>query len=265
MLPEISAFGLNLPTYGLISFIGLIVTGFVALQLIRKRGINRQDFLSTALFAGLGLLLGAHLLYAVTRIGDIAEAVSRYSDFDSFGEFVKYVLELCSGMVFYGGLYGGLFFGYLWARHKGYRVSRISDVFAVIIPLFHTFGRIGCFFAGCCYGVEWERGVSGRVITQGVTESTKRLPVQLIEAALLILLFAVMMQLFLRSIAKGKLIFIYLCVYAVLRFVLEFFRGDEIRGRVLSLSTSQWISIATILWVCSYLLIDKIKNRKSNI
>ena len=76
-----------------------------------------------------------------------------------------------------------------------------------------------------------------------VTSERARLPVQLFESALNLLIFLFILYLFKKSIMTDKLIFVYMLVYPVVRFTLEFFRGDEIRGFLFGLSTSQWISI----------------------
>lgn len=264
MLPYINVFGFQLPLYGLISIVGVLVAGFVVLKISKKRNTDKYDLMYTAVVAAVGLFIGAHLLYALTRIEDIIAVISDYGYYDSFWDFLKDLWELASGMVFYGGLYGGLLAGFLFAKKKKYPIGDMSDAFGVFIPLFHIFGRIGCFFAGCCYGMECSTGFSGRVIAQGVRESVKRLPIQLIEAGCLVVLFLVMLFFYNRQKARGNLIFLYLLFYAVIRFVLEFFRGDEIRGSFLSLSTSQWISIITLLWVSIYLLV-KSKSNKTDI
>ena len=262
MYPYINLFSLELPTYGLLSLLGVLAAGMVSIKIIDKRNVDANSFLLTAFSAAIGLFIGAHLLYGVTRMRDVAEAFSNYSEFDSFADFLKHIFSLFGGMVFYGGLYGGLAFGYLWAKRKKYDISGLSDVFAVSVPLFHAFGRVGCFFAGCCYGAEADWGISGRVIVADVRENAKRIPIQLIEAFLLLLIFALMLLLFLKNRANGTLIFVYLIIYAVIRFVLEFFRGDEIRGRLLMFSTSQWISLATLLWVGIYLVFHRKRKNK---
>ncbi len=262
MLPYIKIFGLSIPTYGLISVIGVFVAGIISLGIAKKRKVSAYNLLCTATVAAVGLFAGAHILYSLTRIGDIVYILGNYHNYNSFWRFASELLRCMSGMVFYGGLYGGLLAGFIFAKIKKYPLGDMSDVFAVFIPLFHTFGRVGCFFAGCCYGVESEFGMAGRVFAAGMRESTKRLPVQLIEAACLLVFFLVMLMLFKKQSARGKLIFVYLMIYAVLRFVLEFWRGDEIRGRFLMFSTSQWISILTLAWVGAYFLTCHLRKRK---
>ncbi len=256
MYPYVNLFGLAIPMYGLISLLGVFVSAVVAFILAKKKAVDRYDLLITAVVGGLGLFIGAHLLYAITRTRDIISAFSLYSTFETTGEFLRYLLDISSGMVFYGGLYGGLFAGLLWIRHKKHPLGIYSDIFAVVIPLFHAFGRVGCFFAGCCYGVEWKYGISGRVLNSGVCEHTPRFPVQLAEAFLLLVLFSVLLVLFTKGKLQGRLMAFYLCAYAVLRFILEFFRGDEIRGHLLFLSTSQWISLLTLMGVGIYFFIS---------
>ena len=102
----------------------------------------------------------------------------------------------------------------------------------------------GGFLGGCCYGIESPFGftVHGNTINPDIND-VNRLPVQLFESALNLLIFLFILYLFKKSIMTDKLIFVYMLVYPVVRFTLEFFRGDEIRGFLFGLSTSQWISI----------------------
>lgn len=262
MYPYIRIFSFDIPTYGLISVLGVFIAGFVSVKLSAKRNLCKEDLIRTGIVAAVGLFAGAHMLYGITRTGDILKAFANYDTFDGFGDFVLHILQLFSGMVFFGGLYGGLFAGFIYAKKKRFPLTDTSDTFALFIPLFHAFGRVGCFFAGCCYGVKSEWGIQGRVIAGNLKEHTKRFPVQLLEALLLILLFFILFLLYKKTKARGKLIFIYLLIYSVLRFCLEYLRGDDIRGRLLMFSTSQWISLVTILWVSAYLIIKKYKKSK---
>lgn len=262
MCPEVDFFGVSLPAYGLCSFVGFWLSIALSCILLRKSNIRYWNFFLTSLVAVVGLFVGSHLLYGLTRIEEIVQVLKNSGEYGSFLEICSEVSFYFSGMVFYGGMYGLLIFGVLFAKIRKYPVREICDVYAVVIPLFHIFGRIGCFFAGCCYGKRWQYGISGRVIADGIKEHARRVPIQLIEAAILCLLFAVMLVLFTKNQFSRNLIFIYLCAYAVIRFVLEFFRGDEIRGFVLYFSTSQWISVFTVLWVSIYLLLRKKKNKQ---
>ena len=65
-----------------------------------------------------------------------------------------------------------------------------------------------------------------------------------------------------KKILSGRLMALYLFIYAVIRFILEYLRGDEIRGRYLCFSTSQWISLLTIVFVSAYIIFGYIKRNK---
>ncbi len=262
MNPYINIFGLELPTYGLLAVLGIILAGVMAVFLCRKRKLSYEALAEIALAAGIGLFLGAHILFTITNIGNIIDVCKNYGSYDSFWEFLKEILDYMNGMVFFGGLYGGLIGGYIWAKHRKYSIPDFGDVFAVATPLFHIFGRVGCLFAGCCYGKEADWGVTGRV---GDAENVMRIPIQLFEAAVLLLITALIFILFIKGIARGSLFVIYMGIYAVARFILEFFRGDEIRGKLWMFSTSQWISVITVILVAVYTVNKIAKSRKAKV
>jgi phosphatidylglycerol---prolipoprotein diacylglyceryl transferase len=146
------------------------------------------------------------------------------------------------GLTFYGGLLLAVPVGLWYARRKGLGVLRIADLTAPFIMLGLFFGRLGCFFGGCCYGrpttVAWavdfprHRGVH---------------PTQLYEALGALALFALLyLVLRPRKRGHGQVFAAMLVLYGALRFLLEFWRADE-RGGFWGLSTSQWIGIPVIL------------------
>jgi phosphatidylglycerol:prolipoprotein diacylglycerol transferase len=127
------------------------------------------------------------------------------------------------------------------------------DLVVPSIPLIHAIGRLGCYFAGCCYGIPYDG--PGHVtfhISPSAPNEIALFPTQLLEsglnifACLLLLLYAKPEQ------KPGKVLGIYITYYAILRFLIEFFRGDGARGILIGISTSQWISLALIpigLWL----------------
>lgn len=115
-----------------------------------------------------------------------------------------------------------------------------------LIPFIHAFGRVGCYRAGCCYGMAYD-GFGAVVYSPGTLApyGIPLFPVQLVEAALLILISVVLMCFTLQK--KTELtVPMYFITYGIVRFILEFYRGDAVRGNYLFFSTSQWISIALI-------------------
>ena len=167
---------------------------------------------------------------------------------------------LFGGSVFYGGLLGGLLAGGISAKVQKLSAGLVTDCAAPALALFHCFGRIGCFLGGCCYGVESEHGV---VFTDSLIESANgvpRVPVQLYEAVFELALFFALWALLNKGVLKNRLLLVYLFSYAVGRFILEFWRGDEYRGFLFGLSTSQVVSILVFV-VSAVLFIVKPKKK----
>lgn len=256
MYPIINIFGFEIQSYSLIAAIGFVVTAVVAVRLGRCRSISAEKTLMATLVSAFGIFVGGHILFALTNIKSIIKLISQ----DDLT--VNSVLPYISGMVFYGGLFGAVIAVLIYtAVNKDVGKNNVFDIFAVSVPLFHTFGRIGCFFAGCCYGVECDFGLAAYLNTSPTHYGVKRFPVSLAEAGVNLLIFAVLLLLFKRNKLKGKLIFIYLLTYASARFVLEFFRGDSIRGFIFGFSTSQFISLLIITVLVLYFLFLYIKKR----
>ena len=247
MYPLIEVFGRSIGTYGLCAFVGFAVSVLVAYLVSREKKVTVDDLLLLALSVGVGIFLGGHLLYALTR-PDLWRAF--FTGAPSFWGFLSRLGEIFGGMVFYGGFLGGFCAVLLFTRFSG-AIPRayVLDLYALTTPLFHAFGRLGCFFGGCCYGKEWSWGVyiEENPINPSVA-GVVRFPVQLFEAGYNLLIFGFLLFLFCKKRAGGKLLTVYLLLYPAARFILEFFRGDEIRGFFLGLSTSQWISLALFAW-----------------
>jgi phosphatidylglycerol:prolipoprotein diacylglycerol transferase len=143
--------------------------------------------------------------------------------------FVRQPLEIPAiwhgGLVWYGGFLGGLagIIGYLRFHHIP--VLRGIDQFIPFVALGHGIGRIGCFLNGCCYGKPTSAWF-GVTFAQG---EPSRIPTQLLESAALLGLFLVLRRLQERRAAApvGWLFGVYLLGYAVVRFIIEFLRGDQ--------------------------------------
>lgn len=210
------------------------------------------------LFASIGIVLGGHLLYAITVFDRIIAFFQNIQTVTSFQAFIDWMVSIFGGSVFYGGLLGGMFAAWLYARKKKFDLDPYIGIGAICIPMFHTFGRIGCFLGGCCYGVEWEYGIDLAHSHAPGAAGVPRFPIQLVESAFCLILCLVLLYLFDRRHWKGKhILFTYLLAYPIARFIIEFFRGDEYRGFFLGLSTSQIISILIILITLSYFVHEK--------
>ena len=134
---------------------------------------------------------------------------------------------------------------------------KLADLLAAVVPLGHAFGRIGCFFYGCCYGRDSNAwcAVTFPMGSPSWYEHGRKmvsvLPTQLFEAAALLALFALLMYVWRRQARitnrepRGAILGLYLCGYAVIRFGIEYLRGDP-RAAVGPFSISQAISIGMI-------------------
>ncbi len=250
-------------TYGILAIIGIFVSCPLAIHYYKKRTGNDIPMILMYLWAAPGVFLGMHLLYGITNIpywGILFKATGFIDFFKKFG-------ALFSGSVFYGGLLGGLFAGGLAVRRMKLPADIVTDCAAPFIALMHGFMRVGCFFGGCCYGKEWEHGITFRNSIVESANGVPRVPVQLFEAGFEFLLAGALWALLLRSMKTGKyrgaLLALYLLIYPVGRFILEFWRGDEYRGFVLGLSTSQFISLIVFVCAAIFLARRKLKQNKS--
>ncbi len=245
MFPYIDFFGRHIPTYGICALIGIAVSAVLIWFMTKNRkDYNKINIVNIPIFAAVGAFIGAHIMYALTRLEVLGYIISHSDEFfSSFGNAFAMLSEWFGGMVFYGGLLGALLAGMIYCKAASVDFSFYADIYAPAIPLFHAFGRIGCFLAGCCYGIESEWGIVYHNDILPEENGVTRIPIQLIESGLNLLLAVVLVLLSRKKLKNGTLLSSYFVIYAVIRFTDEFFRGDLIRGQLLGLSTSQWISI----------------------
>lgn len=156
-----------------------------------------------------------------------------------------------SGFVFYGSLLTTIPVMLWYFKKIKVPVLGMLDVMAVVTCIVHGFGRIGCFMAGCCYGLPTDSFLSvvfSNPVCQAEPLHTPLYPTQLFEAAFIFSILIVLIILKKKKNFDGQLFLIYLMVYAVGRGILEMFRGDIERGFLIEniLSNSQFISILVI-------------------
>lgn len=263
MFPYFQIFGKTIGTYGICAVVGLLCCGWLACILAKRFAVAYEDVILLMLVIGGSLLVGGHLLYGITNVKILVQLFTNASAL-TVKQFIMGVGVCFGGMVFYGGFLGAcvglrIYTGVSKSVERGIAF----DLFAVCIPLFHVFGRIGCFFSGCCYGIESSFGfvVRGNTLIPEIND-VRRLPVALIEAGCNLVIFLILLRMFQKGKEKDKMIFYYMLMYPAVRFVLEFFRGDALRGFLFGLSTSQWISIALFATAVWMLFLRKSKGRK---
>ena len=258
MLPYIHLFGLELPTYWLMSIIGIVaVVIYVAINRTRW-GLKTDDLIHILILGIIGAIIGSKLLYLITMLPVIMANFKKI-----ISDLVLLKMILTQGAVFYGGLFGALLSIWIYCRKYSVSFKTVSMMIAACLPLFHCFGRIGCFCAGCCHGAEASWGIE---FTHSISapNGVALIPVQLFESAanLLIFIFIVLFQRY--SKHPDRSLSIYLVSYAACRFILEFLRGDLIRGIFFGLSTSQWISIGILVFFAFRSISRRLKTGKKS-
>ncbi|HJB45177.1 MAG TPA: prolipoprotein diacylglyceryl transferase [Candidatus Mediterraneibacter surreyensis] len=242
--------------YGLFIVLGILAGTALGYLLVCFSHLKFDDFIQIACFTGLGAMAGAKLLYLIVSWQKID--FTRITD----PEYLNALLG--GGFVFYGGLAGGLLGLYLCGKILHIPVVEYARSVIPVIPLAHAFGRIGCAVVGCCYGVPYD-GPGAVVYTESIAAPTgiPLFPVQAVEAAGNLVLTAVLCGYIIFCKKKGKKaksVQLYLVLYAVFRFVLEFMRYDDgERGIIFGLSTSQWISILICAGVIAVVIFGKKK------
>lgn len=249
MHPElfhIGSFPIN--TYGVLLALALLFGIFISAHVGARDGVPRERMYDLGLWMVLGAIVGSKILLLWTEPGYRENPLHLFSlDF------------LRSGGVFYGGLIGAIITGYIGVRRYGLPWWKVADACACGIPLGQAIGRLGCFSAGCCwgkptsgwYGVQFtEAGhkVTDVPIVDATGAALHLHPTQLYEAGATLLIFFFLLWLHKRKRFSGQVFLAYAMLYAVTRFVIEFYRDDP-RGDIAGLTTltglssSQMISI----------------------
>lgn len=261
MLPYINIFGYNIATYGLIIFIGIFIGAIISIFYFTKFfNIKKEDVFYCILYAVIGVGIGAKLLYIITNIPFLIE---NYQTLDLYNTFLQ---MLKGGFVFYGGLIGGILGVFIYSKQFKISFKELLLILLPVVPLIHSIGRIGCLCAGCCYGMEYH-GFGAITFHDSLLapNDVPLFPMQVVEAICNFIIFIVLLVTYKKFLGTYKTVGLYLVLYSIVRFTLEFFRGDLIRGIYFSLSTSQWISIVLFIigiailgrWGHSYLLNKK--------
>jgi phosphatidylglycerol:prolipoprotein diacylglycerol transferase len=221
--------------YGLMIGIGFLLGIYLASRRAKKEGLNPDLILDMGVYLLLAAIIGSRVLYVLTTLH----------------EFTRNPLDVFAiwkgGLVFYGGLLAAVPVGIWYVKKHSLPVWKTADIMAPYIALGHAFGRLGCFFAGCCYGAP----CSGPVcITFNDPHALAPLgvplfPTQLMESGGELIIFGALIFLRRYKTVDGQLFWLYPVFYSVLRFTVEFFRGDAVRGLYFGglVSTSQIIAV----------------------
>ncbi len=250
MYPELLHIGpITVYTYGLMMAIGFLVS-YLLLQVESKKLGDHPDLASNIVFwAAIGGILGSKILYLLENIPDLIADP-------------KGMIFSGSGLVFHGGLIGGAIAVIAVLRHSHKSIGVYADIIGPLLLIGQGFGRIGCFFAGCCHGkacsLPW-------ALTFPYASPPANYPVhptQLYEAFLNFAFYFVLVKLIRPKTTKqGQTMAIYLMFAGLERFLIEFFRVNP-RGW-LNLSSAQFTSFGMVcLGIIIFLFVAKTPRKK---
>jgi phosphatidylglycerol:prolipoprotein diacylglycerol transferase len=249
-LIEIGTF--YLPTYGVLVALGFLAGLTVTVRLARRSGYNAELITNLAVYVALAGMLGAKIAMILFDWRDYLAEPGRIFSFET----------LQAAGVFQGGLILALAVAYFYMKKQNLPVLAASDAFAPGVAIGHAVGRLGCFSAGCCWGVEtnlpWAVHFHNPVAWNltGVPLEKGLHPTQLYESGVELLLFLFLYQRYQKPHAPGQIIGQYLVLSSVMRFLIEFVRFHQ-QALILGLSLTQWISLG--LAVAGVILLGRSK------
>ena len=226
--------GFTVNAYGFFIAVGFIVGFALAIRTARAKGIPFERVVELFFYTLLSSILGSRILFVLT-------------DVDFFLHHPSKILNLWEGgLVFYGGLLCAITVALVYMRRHRLPFLKWADLFSPPVALGLFFGRIGCFFAGCCYGKE--TSLAWAVVFTN-PNSLARLnvplhPTQLYDAASGLAIFAILVWMERRKTFDGLVFGCFVFLYSITRYFIEMVRGDP-RGSFLgtALSTSQGIGM----------------------
>jgi len=228
-----------LRTYGLMMAVSFLLGLALARALNRRDGRGDEDLLDLAVWIMLGAVAGARVLYVIVEWPEFWGPEAPES---LVARLFGMAAVWRGGLVYYGGLAGAFATALVYLRSRRLPVWSYGDVLAPGLALGQVSGRLGCWFNGCCYGRP--SGTFG-VVFPAIGDNIPRLPTMLYESAFCLALAAFLTWFWRRKAYAGQVFWLYVLLYAVWRFGIEFLRGDAERGVLVSaaLSPSQWISL----------------------
>jgi phosphatidylglycerol:prolipoprotein diacylglycerol transferase len=237
--------GLTIHWYGLFMALAFLAALIIWTLVGRREGRDAQ-FSSDLLFLVMILgIVGARTAYVLSNASTYAEHP------------ISVFFLWKGGLIYYGGLIGGILAVLVFARLRHIRGLDLLDFAMTALPVSHALGRIGCFLNGCCFGDickagpsvrfpsgsdPWQRQVDLNHISVTTPESLSVYPVQLYEAAVNIVIFAVLLRIYRKRNRYGMVTAVYLLTYPLCRLLFENLRGTH---RVMwgPLSSAQGISL----------------------
>lgn len=212
MYPILFSFGpLFISSFGFLLALGLLSAIFVIWRLVRVYDLDEEKILDLILLTFFGGLLGSRVMFVILN-------------WEVFGDLTRIVLiNRYPGLSFWGGLIGGILTFWLFVRRTKFNRWQLADLGVVGLAIGLVFGNLGCFLGGCGYG----KVSNSMIATQIVGLVGKRFPISGIEALVYILVFIILWRQAVRFHFFGKLVSEFLIFLGIIKFITEFYRGDN--------------------------------------
>lgn len=220
--------------YGLMITIGIIAALFLLSYRSKKKQYNEDNIWDMAILVIICGIIGGKVMYIITEIRYIIEQPS-------------VLKNIGNGFVIYGAIFGGILGVHLYSKKKGWNTISVLDLLIPSLPLAQGFGRIGCFLAGCCYGRVTSLPIGVEFHNSLFAPANVHIhPTQIYSSVFDFMLAFFLLWYDRRERKNGRLFSIYLIIYSIGRFLIEYLRDDP-RGGVFIFSTSQFISLFIVI------------------
>jgi phosphatidylglycerol:prolipoprotein diacylglycerol transferase len=226
-----SIFGLNISFYGLIISLGILLSAILLSYFVKKRGLDSSMPIDVVLWAIPFAIVGARLYY-------IAFSGMNFT-------FLEALEVWNGGLAIYGGVIGGFIGICIYSAIKKFNLLELCDMLVPCLILGQSIGRIGCYFAGCCYGIEVTSPNLMWFPLSVVIDGTWHYATFFYECAYCFL-GAILLFFITRNVkANGVSTATYFVFYGICRFLNEAIRGDSLY--IGSFKVSQLLSLALVL------------------
>jgi phosphatidylglycerol:prolipoprotein diacylglycerol transferase len=246
MFPVLVRIGpITVHTYGFLIALAFLLGLWLALRQAGREGLSRDKITDIGFYALFAGIIGSRIFFIGT-------------EWEHFSAHPLDMIKIWEGgLVFYGGVIFAAPVAAWYARKQGLLLWQTADIWAPSIAVGHAIGRLGCFCAGCCYGLPTDLpwGITFNHSETLAVRGVPLHPTQLYESAAEFLNFAVLLVIRRRKTFQGQLFWMYVLNYAVIRAVIELFRGDSERGFILpGVSVSQGISALMFITALTFLM-----------
>jgi len=230
--------------YGVMMALAFLAGLWTATLRARREKIPADRIADVTLWLMIGAIIGARFVYVTTY----------WKENFAGQKFTEVFAIWNGGLVFYGGLIGAIVGGIIYIQWKRLPLWKTADVLAPSIALGSVFGRTGCLLNGCCYGrptdVPWGITFSSEQAHEqsGTPLGVPLHPTEIYDAGLNLCLYMFLAWLFRHKKFDGQIFATYLICYAVIRGVVELFRGDYTGLHYhLGLTPAQWVGVPIFL------------------